>query len=193
MFSRKSFRFVGIFVLALLAVMLGASFVAAQDTTGTEVEFVGLVEAMTLDTLTVNGQIIDVSTAEFSVAVSLGIPVKIEGTLMPDGSIVARQVSAPNAAGGLLPGEFEIVGLLTGIEGGNFIIGQVTVDASLAEIQPGVALGALVRAHVSQNAEGRLIAREIGPVVDDAGNDNANVNANDNTGAANDNTGAAND
>ena len=39
MFSRKSFRFVGIFVLALLAVMLGASFVAAQDTTGTEVEF----------------------------------------------------------------------------------------------------------------------------------------------------------
>lgn len=187
MFSRKSFRFVSIVVLALLAAMLGATFAGAQQATGTEVEFVGLVEAMTLDTLTVNGQVIDVSQAEISVAVSLGVPVKIEGTLMPDGSIVAREVKAPDAAGGLLPGEFEIVGLLTGIEGADFIIGQVRVDASLAEIKPGVALGALVRAHVSQNADGRLIAREIEPVVDDAGDDNANVNANDNTGAANDN------
>lgn len=176
-------------VLIMLITLLSASFAGAQSTSSTpatEVEFIGLVEAMTLDTITVNQQVIDISNAEFTVAISLGTSVKIEGTLLPDGSIVAREVKAPEAVGSILPGEFEIVGVLTSIEGGNFVIGQMLVDASFAEIKPGVALGELVKAHVSQNADGSLIAREIEPVSDDDSDDNANLNTNDNQAGAND-------
>ncbi|MCC6613867.1 MAG: LysM peptidoglycan-binding domain-containing protein [Anaerolineae bacterium] len=188
-------RFTVLVALTMLILLLSVSFAGAQQTTpapATEVEFVGLVEAMTLDTLTVNQQVIDVSNAEFTVAVSLGIPVKIEGTLLADGSIVAREVTSPEAVGSILPGEFEIVGLLTSIDGSSYVIGQLVVDARGAEIKAGVSVGALVKAHVSQSADGSLSAREIELAAGTA-DDNANANANDNAAGTNDNNANAND
>ncbi|MCA9913288.1 MAG: hypothetical protein KC496_08055, partial [Anaerolineae bacterium] len=143
-------------VLALLSMALPAF----AQTTG-EVELVGTVEAMTLDTITVNGQAIDVSTAEINTSVEVGAVVKVEGMLNPDGSISAREVNA--VAEGVQPGEAELIGILTSFNSSTMVVNGQTIDISTAELYPGLTVGEMVKVHAVATADGTWIAREAEP------------------------------
>lgn len=182
-------------LIALFCLVFGAVMVAAQDTT-TEIELVGTVEAMSLDTITVNQLVIDVTRAEIKVALQLGVAVKVQGSVLADGSVVAREVKAPqDTQRGVLPGEMEITGLLTDFSGTSMTIAGQTVDVSGAEIKAGVTVGQLVKAHVTLAADGSWVAREVEPGFAQGAGDNANPNANTNANANDnlDDNGNAND
>ncbi len=179
-------------ILALFAIFFAQSVSMAQSPTATtQVELVGVIEAMTLDTITVNQQVIDVSSAEIKVALEIGIAVKVEGTIDATGQIIAQQVTSPDdTQGGMLPGEVEIVGLLTAYEGTTMTIGGQTFDVSTAEIKAGVAVGEIVKVHAVPSDTGVWMAREV--EVAALGTPD-NTNANDNNSNANDNNSNAND
>jgi hypothetical protein len=161
--------------LALLLIVLlavGLAPAAAQTATplpGTTpapfaatIELVGLVQAVGPNTITVNGQVVDTSFAEFNSLITVGAPVKVEGSVNAFGQIVAREVRAADLSQrGMRPGEIEVVGPLTGMTGPRLTIAGLPMDASRAEFGPGVGLGQLVKVHVTLDASNQWIIREI--------------------------------
>ncbi len=154
--------FASVRLLSLLALAFASVLVAPQvgaQTTTSEVELVGLIEAMGQGTLTVNGLTIDISRAEITTPLALGLAVRVDGTLLPDGSIRAREVKAAEL--GILPGELEIIGVLESFAGTTMVIGGQVIDVASAEIEAGVVVGALVKVHLTLSATGEWIAREV--------------------------------
>ncbi|MCB9451243.1 MAG: PepSY domain-containing protein [Anaerolineaceae bacterium] len=149
---RKSLSFLSIFA-ALLFLALP---VFAQ--TSGAVELVGVVEAMTLDTITVNGQGIIITGAEINTALEIGALVSVEGTLNPDGSISARQVNP--VAAGVQPGEAELIGVLEHFDSTAMVVNGITFDVSGAELGTGLAVGQMVKVHATWTDSG-WVAREV--------------------------------
>ncbi len=85
-------------IVAVLALVLAIPQVMAQDDNVTKIEFTGTVTAIAADglTLTVDGLVVDVTDAEINLVVEVGTLVKVEGTLLDDGSVAAREVGAPD-------------------------------------------------------------------------------------------------
>ena len=154
-------RFVAVLLIGLLTLL---AFPAAAQIAG-EVELVGTVDAMTVNTITVNSQIIDVSTAEINTTAQIGTVVRVEGTLNPDGSISAREVNA--AEPGFQPGEAEIIGILENVTGNTLRVSGQTIDFTNAEFQQGVTVGVRVKVHATATGNNTWIAREVAPAVAD--------------------------
>lgn len=178
-------------VLLLVGMMtfLLASGVAAQPPAppppANQIEFIGVVQAMTMDTLQINNQIINISRAQIKTPIQVGQPLKIEGRLLADGSIIAREVKAvEDDDDSVLPGEFEIVGILTGMDAGTVTIGTQVIQIAGAELYPGLALGSVIKVKALLDpASAQWTAREVRPADfddDDNGNDNFDDNGNDN-------------
>ncbi|HYO88855.1 MAG TPA: DUF5666 domain-containing protein [Candidatus Limnocylindrales bacterium] len=164
--------------LALLAILLiaGALPLAAQSAApattpepnatpgildAPTIELVGLVTAVTPTTITVNGLVIDISTAVTTQLPVLGAAVKVEGSLDPAGVVLAREIRAVDLLGrGLQPGEIELVGPLTAMTARTLTIAGFEMDTTSAEIYAGVGLGALVKVHATLNEQGNWIVRE---------------------------------
>ena len=123
------------------------------------IELIGAIEAMSSSTITVNQQIIGIAGAEISTPLQLGVVVKVEGTLNPDGSIVARQIKA--VAAGVTPGEVEFVGTLDSYSGSMMVVNGQSIDVSRAQIQTGVTVGQLVKVHATATGTGGWVAREV--------------------------------
>ncbi|MCA9914620.1 MAG: PepSY domain-containing protein [Anaerolineae bacterium] len=151
-FIRKSLSTLFIFA-ALLFVALP---VFAQ--TAGAVELVGVVEAMTLDTITINGQTIVITGAEINTALEVGAVVSVEGTLNPDGSISARQVNP--VAAGVQPGEAELIGVLEHFDSTAMVVNGIAFDVSGAELGTGLAVGQMVKVHATWTDSG-WVAREV--------------------------------
>ncbi len=155
------------FVLSILVgAILMLSALPALAQTAADVEFIGEITELTDTSITVNGQVIDVTTAEISVILEVGAVVKVEGTLNPDGTIVAREVQAVDDS--LLSNEAEIIGILESLDDTTAIINTFSFDVTTAEVQLGVAVGQLVKVHASYDAEtGVWVARELELFVPD--------------------------
>ncbi len=126
------------------------------------VEMVGLVQAVTPGSITVNGQNIDISTAAMTQVPGVGTAVKVEGFVDPSGKIVAVEVRAIDSLHrGLQPGEIELVGPLTAMAARMLTVAGFQMDTTNAEIGPRVGLGALVKVHATLDAQGNWIVREI--------------------------------
>jgi hypothetical protein len=142
---------------------------ATRDVAFTPViELVGLVEAVTPGSITVNGQIIDITSAEINQLPVVGAAVKVEGNIDAAGQIVAFEVRAIDLRErGLQPGEIELVGRLTAMNSQRLTIAGFLMDMTRAEIYPGVGLGALVKVHAMLDAQGNWIVREVEPASAD--------------------------
>lgn len=162
------------FILLILvpSMMAGFTLVGAQDD-ATQIEIVGVIDAMTSSSITINGLVIDISVAEINTPLAVGAQVKVQGSLAAGGLIVAREVNDPLGNGTGDDGtpspvdELEIRGVLSAINGTLYTIGGQVVDGSLAEIKAGVVVGAVVKAHASVSADGTWVAREIEAISPD--------------------------
>ncbi|GAB4427588.1 MAG: hypothetical protein Kow00106_23380 [Anaerolineae bacterium] len=147
-------------MLSLATLAIAVPFALAQDSPG-EVEVVGVIKAIEGGTtLTVNGLRIDTTGAEVQTAITVGAAVKVEGMLQPDGTIRARQVKAAEEDD-LLPGEIEIVGALQALTPTSATVNGLVFDITAAEVQPGLAVGVVVKVHARLGDGGVWIAREI--------------------------------
>lgn len=155
--SRKHLQHTLVLLLVLMAAAFVLPAVAAQ--TVDTIELVGVVENMTANSITVNQQVVDVSTAQINTPIEIGAVVKVQGILAADGSIVAREVNA--AENGILPGEVEITGTLESFSGTTMVVGGQTIDVSTAQIGTGVALGQMVKVHATATGANSWQAREV--------------------------------
>lgn len=165
----KSIRSVLVIALTLLLVTI-VGLPKSHAQTGTDpvhLELVGEVEALSTTTLTINGQVIDISTAELNTTLAVGDVVKIEGTLAADGSIVATEVN-PVEDTELQPGEVEITGPIEAIDGATITIGGLMIDVATAELSQDLTLevGLVVKVHMSLVADttagtASWVAREV--------------------------------
>ena len=159
-------------LFVVVFVLLSAVYGWAQ--TPGEVELVGEVVGMTLDTITVNGQEINIVGAELDVPLALLILVEVEGTLNPDGSITARQVSA--AQEDVIAGEAELIGTLDSFDGATMTVNGQVVDVTNAEIKTGITFGGSVKIHAMATGANTWLAREAEPHVPDVhDNNNAEI------------------
>lgn len=158
--------------LAIVAVLILTSIsslrlVHAQGPTPTTPNPIELVGSVTMvdtaaKTITVNGLTINISKAQIAASVQLmvGTVVKVEGSLLADGTIAAREVKAAVAAI-IQPGEMEIVGVVESLNATQIVINGQTIDISKAEIGKGVAVGMTVRVHATVAQGGMPVAREV--------------------------------
>ncbi len=181
-------RMILVVLLGLLLMPTLGMTIMAQSTTTNEVELVGLIEAMDMDSITVNGQRILVAGAEIKTALQLGAAVKVEAQVQADLSIRARQINPVTPDDDdRLPGEIEITGLLTAFDGSTMTVAGLAVDVRGAEIKAGVVVGAVVKVHASLGAGGMLKARQVSlPAAQ--GTDDDNSNTNDNSAGDNSNS-----
>ncbi|KAB2861724.1 MAG: hypothetical protein F9K46_08065, partial [Anaerolineae bacterium] len=172
---RKSHKHTISLVIAILSIFMvffGQSIIYAQETTPTptpppdnRVELIGEIQAMDLDTITVSGQIVDLTMAEINTALEIGAVVKVQGWLLEDGTILAREVNDLNdddQSDDPLTDEVEIVGILSAYEGTTMTIAGQAVDVSEAEIKAGVEVDEYVKAH-GTIVDGVWVAREVEP------------------------------
>jgi len=175
--SVRWLRWLPVLALALFALLIARPALAQGSGGSAEVELIGVITAMDAQTITVNGQIVNVTRAEVRTALTVGLAVKVEGWLLVDGSILAREVYAVQA--GVRPGEVEVIGAVESFDGAALVVNGMTFDVSAAEMPGGaLAIGDRVKVHASLSADGRWIAREVERAVDDgAGNDNTSGTA----------------
>jgi LysM repeat protein len=194
-------RMIGVLLLGLLLMpTLSMTIMAQDDTAANEVELVGLIEALDMDSITVNGQRILVAAAEINTPLQLGAAVKVEAQVQADLSIRARQINAITGEDNddMLPGEIEITGLLSAFDDSTMTIAGLIIDVRGAEIKAGVVVGEVVRVHASLQVNNQLQAREVeryaghddddSSLNDNAADDNANTNDNSNDNFDDDNS-----
>lgn len=122
-----------------------------------EIEIVGVVDAVTATSITLNGQVIDISTAELNDTIAVGAVVKIHLSVAADGTFVAREVEL--AVGD--DGELEMFGTVQALTATTVTINGQVIDISLAEMKDALAVGSFVKVHFSMAADGTLVAREV--------------------------------
>lgn len=187
---RWALAFSGLILIA--ALILVAPHALAQDSTTREIELVGEIQAIESPaTLTINGLSVDASTAEVTTPLQVGLAVHVEGILLDDGSVQAREVKA--AEQGILPGELEIVGTLDSLDASTAVVNGLPFDVSGAEIDAGLTVGEIVKVHARLSDTGVWVAREITRATD-TGNAGQDMSSDDGSGHdATDDSGGVND
>lgn len=165
--SVRWLRWMPALALVLFALLIAGPALAQSNGGSAEVELIGVIEAMDTQTITVNGQIVNVARAEIRTALSVGLAVEVEGWLLVDGSVLAREVYAVQA--GIQPGEVEVIGAVESLGSAALVVNGLTFDVSAAEMPGGTpAVGDRVKVHASLSADGRWIAREVERFVDNS-------------------------
>ncbi|MBK8028463.1 MAG: LysM peptidoglycan-binding domain-containing protein [Chloroflexi bacterium] len=152
-----------------------------------EFELVGVLESISQTSMIVAGFTIDISGAEVQRGLLPGDIVKVHASVGAAG-LTAREVELAGADDGtglddnsndnsvgndnsvddnsndnsslpIVPGEFELIGVLNSIQGSLWDVGGQLIDVSGAELKDVIAVGDVIKVHVS-NASGQLVARE---------------------------------
>jgi len=150
-------------IAAILIVILAAIPLQAQSVP--EVELVGVIESMTLDSIVVNGLEVDISAAELNTAITVDEIVQVEGVLLLDGSILAREVKGVDE--GVEVGEAELIGTLESFTAPNMFVNGQIIDVSGAEVNQGVTVGQMIKVHAYTVATNTWVAREVEAYVPD--------------------------
>jgi hypothetical protein len=183
---------VGIVIVLGLLLLAQQAFAQGNPTQPREIELVGEIQTVNAGMITVNSLVVDLIGAEVKATLEVGIDVRVQGELLADGTIQAREVDLADA--GLMPGEFELVGTLDSIGTGMMVVSGLEFNTVTAEVQAGLVAGDLVKVHAMLLDDLTRVAREVerfapGP---QGGADNANDNASDDNGndnVSNDNAG----
>ncbi len=156
-------------VFAALFGAIALSTVRAAPPVG-QIELTGTITAIGTGTLTVNSLTIDTTQAEINTTLMVGDVVVIEGTLASDGTILAREVNAPEAKA--VAAKAEITGTVDSITGNIMVINGQNVDVSNAEVAPGVVVGSLVKVEGTLASDGTLLASQVKLVSANEGKQN---------------------
>ena len=155
---------------------------------GAEYDYTGAVESIAIDQWTVAGTSFAVtSQTEMKGTFDIGDLVKVHLLAGADGSLVAREIEAPEAEleGAAEGDEVELVGVIESMGPEAWVIGGQTLTVTPeTEIEGTFAIGDAVKVHVFVGAGGALTAREIEAAevgdMDDDGEDDQNSNENSN-------------
>jgi len=158
-------------IVIALVLAIGAALPALAQTNG-EVEIVGEVEAMSIDTITVNGQEMNVTGAEINTTIEIGKMIEIEGTLNPDGSISIREIDPVEED--VQVGEAELIGTVESFDGTTLVVNGQSIDVTSAEIEGEIAVDSLVKVHAVPTGSNSWAAREVEPLMVDDDDDDIN-------------------
>ncbi len=125
----------------------------AQDTS---IEFYGTVQSANATALVINGQIIDIQTAQVNTPLLAGTVVHVQANLEADNSLVARQIDA--VAPGIIPGVVQIVGVIEEINGTTVRVNGQQINILGAQVVGQLNVGELVRVAALQTAPGQWTA-----------------------------------
>lgn len=165
-------RFLAAAVVLIVALMAIAPQVMAQDIRddrGNPIELTGPIMAIENDgvtlTITISGFTVDVTGAEVTTSLIIGAVVEAEGVLLDDGTIVAREVKAPDvpdADSDDSDDDLEFVGTLDSLIAGTAVVSGISFDITSAEVMLGLVVGDLVKVHANfDTATQTWIAREL--------------------------------
>jgi hypothetical protein len=139
--------------IALLIVAQGMVFSQSE----LNIEFYGTIQSANTTAIVVNGQIVDVQSALMNAPLASGTAVRVQATLLPDGSLTARQVDVLPA--GIIPGIVEITGTVTDFVLPFLMVNGQTIDITGTEISGSFAIGQSVRVFAIATAPGAWQAR----------------------------------
>jgi hypothetical protein len=147
-----------VLMLALLPLLVAAPFI---QNTESPIEFLGLIEAINQNTITVNGQVIDILGAQVNVPLAVGTAVEVEAVIASDGRFVARQVNPAS----LLPNEVEIIGTLQAFNGATITVSGQVIDIQGAQINALIPIGSRIRVRASLSPQGAWVASQVDAFV----------------------------
>jgi LysM repeat protein/ribosomal protein L13 len=163
-------------MVMIMALFIGQAVLASQAEQSTQdtIELIGAVQTINADgSIVVNGVTVTITTAQLNVALTPGQIVKVEGTLLSDGRVAAREVQAPQSDDLQDDDEIELVGVVESFDGTTLVVNGLVIDLSGAEINTPIVIGQIIKVHASFDANGNLIARETDDDRDD--NDDGSV------------------
>jgi hypothetical protein len=142
-------------VLATTLLILVQGLVFAQ--TEVNIEFYGTIQSANSTAIVINGQIVDVQGVVVNAPLATGVTVRVQATVLPDGSLAARQIEVLPA--GVIPGIVEINGVVTDFVLPFLTVNGQVIDITGTEISGTVAIGQSVRIFAVSTAPGVWQAR----------------------------------
>ena len=176
-------RVVGLVVLTALSLAAWGAVYARDSRIGSKVqsegkpESTGKVQAINLQTLTINGrQMVISDTTEVKAQLQVGDLVKVHAVQQEDGSLMVSEVELAQGNDEVSTeneqGETEFFGVVEAIGDGSWIIDGKTVTVTdTTEIKDTIQVGDLVKVHAWVNDGGTFTAREIELADDDVADD----------------------
>ena len=140
-------------VVPLLLLLQGVVF----GQTESNIEFYGTIQSANNTAIVINGQIIDVRGALVNAAFTTGAAVRVQATMLADGSLVARQIDPLPV--GIIPGIVEISGTVIDLAATTLTLNGQIIDITDAEISGSITLGQSVRVFAVATAPGVWQAR----------------------------------
>jgi LysM repeat protein len=163
--NKRTLRPLSYAALAMMLALPPVMASAQSDDTADNFEIIGLIEAATLNTLTINGQTYDITQAELDIPLTLGTAVKLEGSAINE-LVVVREVKALDEDS-LQPGEIRIEGIVEALTVNGIQIAGQAIDLSTASVEPGVVVGERAELTLFMNENGQLILTHVEPPDDD--------------------------
>jgi LysM repeat protein/nicotinic acid mononucleotide adenylyltransferase len=153
-------RKVSFIVVLLLALMISQAALAQDDDT---FEMIGVIQTINPDgTIVINGQNVIITTAELNTMLAVGQTVKVEGLLLRNGQVIARQVNLPDDDDLRDDDEVELSGVVDSFDGVTLVVSGIAINAANAQLYGPIEIGRVIKVHASFDANGNLIAREAG-------------------------------
>jgi hypothetical protein len=147
-------RMVGLVVLFFLMVLTGNTLAAAQ-----KIEIIGAIDAVTADTITVHGYTVHTTGALIQATLEVNKGVKIEGTLLSDGSVQAREIYAIRLSAKIQT--LELVGVVTSIDETTIGLDGQSFSLAGAQIKGTIVVGDTVKVEAVLQTDGTWAAREV--------------------------------
>lgn len=156
-------------LLAALPVMVLAQ--SDDDDDELSLEIAGVVEAMDATTITVDGQVYEIGTAEVYPGVEVGATIEIEFVQDANGIFRVREFTPVNDDDDMDEADddslFEIVGVVEAMDAETITVGGQTYSIGSAEVYAGVEVGALIEVEFNEDADGNIVVREFYPLDED--------------------------
>jgi len=140
-------------IIAALVVLLASS-VFAQSVTLAQVEWVGLLEAVDGQSITLQGQTLSISGAEVEATLEVGKLVKVEGQVAEDGTITIEEIYVPRKA---IFG-IKIEGVISAISAESLTINGLVIDLNGLKLSDDFAVGVLAKVQVDGTWAARQVA-----------------------------------
>ena len=147
-------------IMTALLFLLMQGLVFAQP--NANIEFYGTIQSSNSTAIVINGQIVDVHGALVNAPLTTGMGVRVQATILPDGSLAARQIDV--LPPGIIPGIVEINGTVTNVAQPILTVSGQAIDMTGAEISGSIVLGQIVRVFAVATAPGVWQARFVDAV-----------------------------
>lgn len=164
----RHYRFLAALVIALASVLIGIrpAMTSAQGTTApaNQIEVYGTISASQANTMTVAGFVVNTTGAQINSPLAIGTLVEIEGTVLANRTIQAREVNVPDLTDdqALPSGALELKGTLDVFASPvSATVSGLAFSLAGAEIQSGLAVGNMVKIEALRAADGTWIAWEL--------------------------------